>query len=311
MEERIIILTRGIQASGKSTYALNWVKESPETRIRFNWDSLRNMFGEYCVPKREKSCLISNITNTFLETAMTDGWNIIIDNMNLNPKYWDNIQNKIDLFNIKHTDIKYKLEFKDFFSTPIEECIRRDSMRELPIGEKVIKQTYRKYRSFIAKELCNSYYNNIKKYDDTKKNCIIVDMDATLCYNLSGRPFYGEGSAEGMINDIPSKPIIDLVEQYTKNDNIDVIVLTGREDTESSRIATETWLINNVKGKVNKVLMREKNNYISGPECKLSIYKKEIEPYYNVLFVLEDSSKVVKMWRDNGITCLQVNDGTM
>ena len=44
MEKREIILTRGIQASGKSTYAEHWAKEKPTERIRINWDSLRNMF---------------------------------------------------------------------------------------------------------------------------------------------------------------------------------------------------------------------------------------------------------------------------
>ena len=41
MEKREIILTRGIQASGKSTYAEHWAKEKPTERIRINWDSLR------------------------------------------------------------------------------------------------------------------------------------------------------------------------------------------------------------------------------------------------------------------------------
>ena len=54
MEKREIILTRGIQASGKSTYAEHWAKEKPTERIRINWDSLRNMFGQYWVEEREK-----------------------------------------------------------------------------------------------------------------------------------------------------------------------------------------------------------------------------------------------------------------
>lgn len=43
MEIRKIILTRGIPGSGKSTWARAWVEESPETRIRINYDDLRNM----------------------------------------------------------------------------------------------------------------------------------------------------------------------------------------------------------------------------------------------------------------------------
>ena len=50
---RKIILTRGIQGSGKSTWAKQWAEEDPEHRIRFNWDDMRNMFGKYWVPSRE------------------------------------------------------------------------------------------------------------------------------------------------------------------------------------------------------------------------------------------------------------------
>ena len=65
MEKREIILTRGIQASGKSTYAEHWAKEKPTERIRINWDSLRNMFGQYWVEKREKLNIIKEMTDAF------------------------------------------------------------------------------------------------------------------------------------------------------------------------------------------------------------------------------------------------------
>ena len=53
MEIRKIILARGIPGSGKSTWARAWVAESPETRIRINYDDLRNMMGPYWIPSRE------------------------------------------------------------------------------------------------------------------------------------------------------------------------------------------------------------------------------------------------------------------
>lgn len=52
MEKRKLILCRGIQASGKSTWAKAWAKEDPEHRVRFNNDDIRNMLGEYWVQRR-------------------------------------------------------------------------------------------------------------------------------------------------------------------------------------------------------------------------------------------------------------------
>lgn len=42
-----IIICRGIPASGKSTWAKQWVLEDPEHRIRINQDDIRNMLGKY------------------------------------------------------------------------------------------------------------------------------------------------------------------------------------------------------------------------------------------------------------------------
>ena len=48
-----IILCRGIQSSGKSVWAKAWALKDSEHRVRFNNDDIRNMLGEYWVPKRE------------------------------------------------------------------------------------------------------------------------------------------------------------------------------------------------------------------------------------------------------------------
>jgi predicted kinase len=81
-----LILTRGIPGSGKSTWAKAWVAESPETRIRLNWDDMRNMLGPYWVPSREtinKQMLWSALNAAAFNDAPYD---VVIDNMNLNPK---------------------------------------------------------------------------------------------------------------------------------------------------------------------------------------------------------------------------------
>ena len=46
MIKKIIVL-QGIPASGKSTWARQWVSEDPEHRVRFNRDSLGCLTDEY------------------------------------------------------------------------------------------------------------------------------------------------------------------------------------------------------------------------------------------------------------------------
>ena len=152
-KERKIILCRGIQASGKTTFAKNWVLEDPENRVRFNNGDVRNMLGKYWVTSREK--LVSNIKDTFITQSMRFGYDIVIDNMNLNPKEVAYYENYVDNYNTLSTykpfndDLyHYTIEYEDFF-IPLETCIFRDSFRDSPIGKEIITNTYNKYKDII------------------------------------------------------------------------------------------------------------------------------------------------------------------
>ena len=140
-----IILTRGIPASGKSTWAKQEVLKDPKHSIRINRDDLRNMSGQYWVPAREKYIL--SCRNLLLNTAIYMNFNtIIIDDMNLNPKDIDYIIKAINIFN-KVLKNQYKIEFKDFTNVPLDVCLERDNKRENPSGEKVIRDIFNKYQT--------------------------------------------------------------------------------------------------------------------------------------------------------------------
>lgn len=148
MRKKIIVL-QGLPGSGKSTWAKEWVKEDPKHRIRFNRDDMRNMMGPYWVPQRES--LITELFESFLMIAMSSQKDIVIDNMNLNPKALAEIEELMLLWNhLNRTSSPvlddYEIEIKDFFDVPVETCIERDSKRENPIGEEIIRKTYNKYK---------------------------------------------------------------------------------------------------------------------------------------------------------------------
>lgn len=149
METRKIILTRGIPGSGKSTFAKAWVHENSTERVRFNRDDIRNMLGDYWVPPRES--LINRIFDSFLNHAMLNKYDIVIDNMNLNKKDVADIINYVQEFNkwvsLSKDPYEYKIEMKDFFDVSLKTCIERDSKRPNPLGEKVITGIYNKYKS--------------------------------------------------------------------------------------------------------------------------------------------------------------------
>ena len=296
-----LIICRGIQGSGKSTFAKEWVKEDPKTRIRFNWDDMRNMMGEYWVPERENTGIMKTLRTSFLNEMMQKGWDIVIDNMNLNPKDWEFYEGVVKSFNENYSDIKYEIEYKDFF-IPVEECIRRDAMRPNPIGEQIIRATWKRYRHFIiCKEIEDKFYK-IKTYNKDKKDCIIVDMDSTLCVNLTRRPFYTDDWADNCLYDSPLIGPISIVRAQKMTGTCDVIILTGRR--EEGRAQTEEWL-KTYNVPYDRLFMRGESDFTKSDTFKEKILETFILPKYNVLFAIDDDNKCVKMFRRNGIICLQ------
>ena len=294
-----LILCRGIQGSGKTTFARAWVTEDPEHRVRINNDDIRNMLGVYWVTSREN--LVSSIKKNMAEEAINRGYDIVVDNMNLNAKeilFWKDM---VKTANMDPDGYQYEIEFKDFF-IPLEECIRRDAMRPNPIGEKVIRETWKRYKHFIQTTEVEKYVDNLRKYTG-KPKCIVIDMDSTMCFNTTKRPWFGEGAAEGMINDVPNTGMCDIVRQL--QEQYLVVVATGRDTTQEE--VTKQWLSRQGIN-VDEFYFRTNKDYRKGVVVK----KEQIEAIlekYDIVAIFDDCEPIVNMYREMGLTVLQPNRG--
>ena len=299
MNKKKLILTRGIQGSGKTTWARQWIAEDPKNRVRINNDDIRNMLGNYWVVEREP--LVSEMKQYLTQAAMDRGYDIVIDNMNLNPKevkFWEKV---VELNNEDPDGYKYEIEFKDFF-IPLEECIRRDAMRPNPIGEKVIRETWKRYKHFIQTSEVEKYVDNLRKYTG-KPKCIVIDMDSTMCFNTTKRPWFGEGAAEGMINDVPNTGMCDIVRQL--QEQYLVVVATGRDTTQAE--VTKEWLSRQGIN-VDEFYFRTNKDFRKGVVVK----KEQIEAIlekYDIVAIFDDCEPIVDMYREMGLTVLQPNKG--
>lgn len=268
------------------------------------------MLGPYWIPSRED--IVSSAKRNFALNGMLLGYDIVVDNMNLNPKeikFWTDVVNTNngmfdDPKTVKSDAVKweYEIEFKDFF-TPLEECIRRDAARPNPIGEKVIRDTWRKYKHFIQTSEVEKYVNNLRAWDLGKPTCVVVDMDSTLCFNTTKRPWYGEGAAEGMLKDVPNGSVCSLISQLQKS--YPIVLATGRDTSQEE--VTKQWLSD--KGiDVSEFYFRTEGDYRKGVEVKREQIEKILEKY-NVLVIFDDCEPIVQMYRDMGLTVLQPNKG--
>lgn len=139
-----LIICRGLPASGKTTWAKEWVIEDPEHRVRINQDDIRLMLGKYWVPSREK--LVQHIQEEALIEALLKDYDIVIDNTNLNKKVIDNYRALV----IAHGN--HEIVYKDFFNVPLVECINRNINRnaslpkDVQIANDVIFSMYELYK---------------------------------------------------------------------------------------------------------------------------------------------------------------------
>ena len=133
-------------------------------------------------------------------------------------------------------------------------------------------------------------------------------MDGTLFFNTSGRPFYGDAlEPTDILKDEPVSAVITLVKAYQETGKA-VIGLSGREDTPKIRACTIKQC-ENVGIYLKELFLRPVGSTTRGDICKREIFNQFIRDKYYVDVVLDDSSKVVKMWRELGLVCLQPNEG--
>lgn len=135
----VIILVRGIQGSGKTTLAKNLVKYDNKL-VRINRDDIRAMLCTEWTYAFES--IVIKMQLSMVKAALDKGYSVVIDDVsNLNEK---------TINRLKQTFPNTEIQLKDIcLLTDVNECIRRDALRENPIGEKVIRETYNRYIDVI------------------------------------------------------------------------------------------------------------------------------------------------------------------
>lgn len=130
------IITRGIPASGKTTWATAWVAESPDTRGRVNRDDIRmSVFGKgHGVDER----VITRVQDATIRALASQGMDVVVDNTNLNPRHGARLSMLL-------TSLGYVVEVRDFDVT-VAEAIARDARRDRPVGADVIISFHERYR---------------------------------------------------------------------------------------------------------------------------------------------------------------------
>jgi len=140
-----------------------------------------------------------------------------------------------------------------------------------------------------------------------KQNAIIVDLDGTLC-NADHRKHHIENKRwdlfyENLVHDEINQWCFEII---TRMVGFTILFVSGRP--EDHRHISNEWLSKYGLGHY-PLFMRKADDYRKDSIIKEEIYRRDIEPKYNVIFCIDDRKQVVDMWRSIGLTCLQCDDG--
>ena len=287
-----LILTRGAPASGKSTWATQFVKDNPQF-VNLNRDDLRammfpNHYGKGVhKPNKSREEAVTGAQLSAASGALDDGLSVIISDTNLNPSYRENWRVLAEIY-----DAEFSI--KDFYED-LDVLIDRNSKRDggVPLDA-----------------LTRMYYQSVEQIhpewkvepDDSLPPAIIVDVDGTVANHEGVRSPY---DASKVHLDIPHKDIIEVARELGKRRY--VIVMTGRDG--SAQEDTERWLTrHNVV--FDFLFIRAEGDTRKDSIIKRELFDEHVRGKYNVEFVIDDRLQVIYMWRALGLRVLDVAGGT-
>lgn len=284
-----LVLTVGIPGSGKSYWARQQVEKSGGNVKRINKDELRALFDNGKWSKRNEKFVVSS-ERALVESMLKSGFSVIVDNTHFNTDHQDFY---------KELAKKYDATFqvKDFTDVPLETCIKRDLERPNSVGSAVIMEMYNRYlkppvEPYIAPE--------------DSQEALLCDLDGTLASMAEGgrSPYDWMRVGEDTLNE----PVADIVNKYWSgvDSGVKIILMSGRDSV--CRGKTQDWLhLNGIR--YHELHMRREGDKRSDEIVKRELFDEHIRGKYKVLFVLDDRTRVVRVWRDLGLICFQVADG--
>lgn len=149
MKKGIIILTVGIPASGKSTWAKKYALENKDC-VRICRDDYRLMLDPSYDHRPAIEMLVNDLVDNAIKSALRKGFNVILDQTNTRLKYFKKTYN----FCKTLANVEIKL-----FDITLEEALKRNRERDRVVDEDAIMNMFNAYRHLVSSE----YF--IEKYE--------------------------------------------------------------------------------------------------------------------------------------------------
>lgn len=285
-----VIITRGLPASGKSTYARRWVSRDRSNRVQVEKDQIRKdarLFkGEYN-HKRGDEKIVLRERDRIIRQALEQGKSVVVSDTNLFNKHVTQITEIANEF-------KARVEVKDFLDIPLAELIERDSKREESVGEQVIRKMFHQNLKTLPTFL---------RHDPNLDYVVVCDIDGTLTMGPKGRSAYEWKKVGNDDINLGTSAIIDGINSIGL---YKVLLFSGRD--EVCRPETEEWLERHGID-YEALYMRPHGSNEKDTVIKANMIESHIKGKYNVLLWMDDRPQIVRMLNDvYGINVMALGD---
>lgn len=295
-----LVITRGLPASGKTTWARGWVAEDP-SRVRVNRDDLRAMLYGRAVLEFAEEQRLTVVQHAAVRALLLGGTSVVVDDTHLRLRYaraWADLAAAVGVvFSVVE------------LATPLEECLRRDAARaaagERAVGERVLRELSARFGGpRLPVEPTTPVTVDVPTYvpDGSLPGCVLVDIDGTVA--LIGDRGRFEEHLVG--RDLPNAVVIDVVRRLHASGH-EIVFLSGRGS--GCRAVTQAWLTEHVGAIWSGLFMRPQGDMRKDAVVKLELLFGEVAPRWAVEFVLDDRDQVVAAWRRAGLRLFQVAEG--
>lgn len=293
-----LLIFRGPPASGKSTAAESLRRHQGYTIV--NRDSIRfNMYGRYFGGAIDED-VVTDVENAMVEASLRAGESVVLDATNLRNR---NLNAKLSLASRYGADVS----FRDF-EVPLEQAIEWDKHRDRKVGEKVIRDFYKRYKISVETGVLKappvilpSFAPYVANTD--LQSAYIVDTDGTVANH---EPHRGPYDTSKYAEDTVWEHVAEVVRALYAEGHA-IIGLSGRNE-DFTDVTIQWWKDNNIP--FDDFFFRPNEDGVKTIDAtvKYNLFVENIAPNYNVRGAFDDRPQVVRMWETIGVPVLMVND---
>jgi hypothetical protein len=266
-------------------------------------DHFRTILGAKGLGTPKQEAEVTALQDRLIAQGLQNDEYVYVDDQNLKSAYVSRLIGLAQKYNAFYV-------IEDMTFLDVQTCLDRNEVRDRPVPSELIVTNYEKYvkgKTYplpVPKGKLSSPYLPPEPYVPPTGGikAVLVDVDGTVADHTGIR---GHHEYDKVGLDLPKYDVIKMVRAALEG-GYTPIFLSGRP--EKSRYDTRQWLNRHVTT-AGSLLMRQDGDHRADYIVKKELFDEYVRNTYRVAVAFDDRNQVVDMYREMGLTVLQVAEG--